>query len=1078
MPLKPSEVPANISTEYHHPQPLEGLEYRYTIPELYDQQAKKNPNYPLFVFSDGGKREFITYASVNSAIDRAARYIIAGFDSPQNAPEDGAQQQTVAILARADSATYVSTTIGVSRAGCIAFLISTRNGAAGVADMLKRTGASQLLVSSDSAMRDLARDALSGLPEAQIAVRDMPVFEDLFPTGPVSENSPFEREVKFPKPQDMKTPMVILHSSGSTSFPKTIPWTHKMLALSARSPMTCELETARSIIGCHSTPMFHAMGAFMMASAPICGYIIACFKPASPPTFPTPDGVWQGIVECKCDFAWTVPSLVEEWGRDPAKVEVLKKMSGLFFGGAPLKREVGDALAAQGVNLFTAYGLTETGIVSHFVRPNPGMDWEYYRPRPDLKTKYRPHGDNKYELVVLSPPEAQLPAVNTQINGQEAYATNDLVEPHPTKPNLWRVYGRADEQIMLSNGEKASTNPLPIEAVVDGDPHIKCSVMFGRGKFQNGILVQPSEEFQFDPSDVKALEEFRNAIWPSVERANANAPQHSRVFKEMILVTSPSKPLQLNTKGYPRRSTVLSDYNQEIEDLYQQIEDSSQGDLHAPSVWDETSALSFLRGVMEQTLRHTIGDDDDIFRNGCDSLQATWIRNTIHRAVRETDAKAATRVPANLVFQAPTISSLASAILKLIHSSGAEESHSHSPQDLLKFVEKYSANFPARPANLVERPASAKEVVLITGTTGGFGCDALEHLLRDESVERVYAFNRKGSKALERQHAQFLARGLDESLLNTPKFRMVEAALHEPGFGVEASLLDEVRRSVTHIMHNAWTVNFNLSVVSFERDIQGARNLVDLAISSPYKNAPSIIFVSSIGVFSNYEGPTPAPEVALEDPAVPFGTGYSEGKWITEHVLQNATKERGVHTIAMRLGQVTGNKVGYWNEKEWFPLLVKSAKFQKCLPDIAGGVAWIPGYEGAKAFTELRRSPDAFAHLVHPRPVPWHTIIKPLAEELGVPLVSYDVWLSALQKSVSGGDTTEVDLMKANPALRLLSFYANANSTPAPDHEPLGLVYLSTEKSTAVSAALAGLPQLDADRAKGWLAAWKSAGFL
>lgn len=74
----------------------------------------------------------------------------------------------------------------------------------------------------------------------------------------------------------------------------------------------------------------------------------------------------------------------------------------------------------------------------------------------------------------------------------------------------------------------------------------------------------------------------------------------------------------------------------------------------------------------------------------------------------------------------------------------------------------------------------------------------------------------------------------------------------------------------------------------------------------------------------------------MEDPTSAFGSGYPEGKWVTEHVLQNVAKERGVHTVAMRLGQVTGNRVGYWNEKEWFPSLVKSAQFQRCLPDIEG----------------------------------------------------------------------------------------------------------------------------------------------
>lgn len=68
----------------------------------------------------------------------------------------------------------------------------------------------------------------------------------------------------------------------------------------------------------------------------------------------------------------------------------------------------------------------------------------------------------------------------------------------------------------------------------------------------------------------------------------------------------------------------------------------------------------------------------------------------------------------------------------------------------------------------------------------------------------------------------------------------------------------------------------------------------------------------------------------------PYGVGYSEAKWVTEQMLQNASKERGLHTIVMRLGQVAGDRLGYWNEREWFPALVKSALFQKCLPDLEG----------------------------------------------------------------------------------------------------------------------------------------------
>ena len=52
-----------------------------------------------------------------------------------------------------------------------------------------------------------------------------------------------------------------------------------------------------------------------------------------------------------------------------------------------------------------------------------------------------------------------------------------------------------------------------IERMINEDPHIRASIMFGRGKFQNGLLVEPSEDFVFDPADLKKVEEYRNKIW-------------------------------------------------------------------------------------------------------------------------------------------------------------------------------------------------------------------------------------------------------------------------------------------------------------------------------------------------------------------------------------------------------------------------------------------------------------------------------------------------------------------------------------------------------------------------------------
>lgn len=175
------------------------------------------------------------------------------------------------------------------------------------------------------------------------------------------------------------------------------------------------------------------------------------------------------------------------------------------------------------------------------------------------------------------------------------------------------------------------------------------------------------------------------------------------------------------------------------------------------------------------------------------SLQATWIRNTILRAVRETSPDMTAHLPMNLVFKAPSINALSNTVYRIMHGQTKPTTEAVTPQDLIDMAANYSGNLPARPTEL-RRRQQTRDTIVITGTTGGFGCDILEHLLLDEGVEMVYAFNRPNSQAMERQRVSFRKRGLNENLLDSPKFRMVEAILESPDFGLEAVLLDEVRR--------------------------------------------------------------------------------------------------------------------------------------------------------------------------------------------------------------------------------------------------------------------------------------------
>lgn len=51
------------------------------------------------------------------------------------------------------------------------------------------------------------------------------------------------------------------------------------------------------------------------------------------------------------------------------------------------------------------------------------------------------------------------------------------------------------------------------ENILNQDPRIQAAVMFGRGRFNAGVLIDPKSDFKFDPTEKDKLADFRNLIW-------------------------------------------------------------------------------------------------------------------------------------------------------------------------------------------------------------------------------------------------------------------------------------------------------------------------------------------------------------------------------------------------------------------------------------------------------------------------------------------------------------------------------------------------------------------------------------
>ncbi|TFY63083.1 hypothetical protein EVJ58_g3467 [Rhodofomes roseus] len=571
---------------------------------------------------------------------------------------------------------------------------------------------------------------------------------------------------------------------------------------------------------------------------------------------------------------------------------------------------------------------------------------------------------------------------------------------------------------------------------------------------------------------------------PRVEEANHNLPAFSRVFKETILVSDLSRPLPRAGKGTIQRKKALELYAHDIEQLYKTVEESSSAHgVAPPPSWDVKDVQSWLAehaaGINDERV---VDPDRDLFEQGFDSLSATFLRNRIIGTLRESSDDAinttARHVPQNFIFQHPTLSSLAEAVAALVRS---DDSVVQSPSEEIEAtIEKYTALLPAR-APEVATVGDGERVVLLTGTTGNLGAHVLALLLSEERTKRVYALNR-GSGLMHRQRAAFDAAQLPLELLDHPKLTLLSVDYTRDDLGLSQDNANEV---VTHIVHSAWRVDFNLALTSFGTQIASAIRLLALAPAAHYLFTSSVSAASGWNVKKDNHG-AHVPEAALHDSSIAAATsGYGMSKYVVEEVLASA-HQRGLKTTSLRIGQISGSsKGGVWNASEWVPNIVKSSLALGALPDAESVVSWVPMDAVARVVVDvvLGREAPELINVVHPRPVEWSAVFGAMQAELSLEYL----------RVASGEDRTFTSVMSApyvlipscQPGIKLLDYYrtvihaeAQAKRDGVDGCEAGGLPFFETSKACSVSKTLAELPPLGAQDARAWVIYWKSIGFL
>jgi len=186
---------------------------------------------------------------------------------------------------------------------------------------------------------------------------------------------------------------------------------------------------------------------------------------------------------------------------------------------------------------------------------------------------------------------------------------------------------------VLSTGEKSV--PLAAEGHIGGHPFVAGALMFGRGREQVGLLVEPRPEHSIPPGDESALSR------PYVEEANRDLPTFSRLFKEMIIVSDPARPFPRTPKRTIVRGQALLAYEKEIDALcvhamsssfetkacilsrYALVGSSREGHgVEPPSSWDAAEIQSWLETHADSINNGVaVAVDGDLFEQGFDRFR-------------------------------------------------------------------------------------------------------------------------------------------------------------------------------------------------------------------------------------------------------------------------------------------------------------------------------------------------------------------------------------------------------------------------------------------------------------------------
>ena len=423
----------------------------------------------------------------------------------------------------------------------------------------------------------------------------------------------------------------------------------------------------------------------------------------------------------------------------------------------PLGKAAGDAVSKY-TRVLNVMGSSEAGIFPMFNKSTE--DWSYFHFDPRLKGfEFREIAPGLYEQYFIRHDLTDpLHWIFYTFSDRSEISMSDVFSKHPSKPNLWLYEGRADDVIVMSNGEKF--NPNSMEATLRSFSKVSGALVIGQGRFEATALLELKERV---PDTEKGRSEILDELSPYIIRANQSAPAFAQIGQGHVFFAIAGKPMLRTDKGTVKRRATNQAYEKEIDQFYADIagfENSADAVQLDPRDQDVVR-MAIRNDLNEVEGLRDVAFDQDLFAAGMDSLQVMNLVRQLRSSFKDHDGGILTKlISPRTVYTNPTVLKLAASIRYLAEhgDAAAEGLEIERISKMENLFGKYSGALP-QPTNHTNPSQQQGLTIILTGSTGSLGSYLLDCLLTNSQVKKVICLNR-GTDSATKQKNSNKSRGL------------------------------------------------------------------------------------------------------------------------------------------------------------------------------------------------------------------------------------------------------------------------------------------------------------------------------